>query len=79
MIEIKSVLILGAGTLGSRIGLQAAISGYSVTIYDIHESALQQAQKVMDKVLRYTVKIGLTNLPPILKRLLSMPTSSVKA
>lgn len=60
MQEIKNVLILGAGTLGSRVGLQAAISGYSVTICDIHESALQQAQKVIDKVFRYTVKIGLT-------------------
>lgn len=58
--DIKKVLILGAGTLGTRVGLQAAISGYTVTIYDIHESALQQAQKVMEKVLRYTVKIRLT-------------------
>jgi 3-hydroxybutyryl-CoA dehydrogenase len=59
MLEIKKVLILGAGTLGSRVGLQAAISNYSVTIYDIHESALQQAQKVMEKVLRYAIKMGM--------------------
>lgn len=72
MQEIKKVLILGAGTLGSRVGLQAAISGYAVTIYDIHESALQQAQKVIDKVLRYTAKIGLTkeeDKPTILFRI----------
>lgn len=72
MQEIKNILILGAGTLGSRVGLQAAISGYAVTIYDIHESALQQAQKVIDKVLRYTVKIGLTkeeDKPAILSRI----------
>ena len=70
--DIKKVLILGAGTLGSRIGLQAAISGYAVKIYDIHESALQQSQKVMEKVLRYTVKIGLTkeeDKPTILSRI----------
>ncbi|MFM7430870.1 MAG: 3-hydroxyacyl-CoA dehydrogenase [Flammeovirgaceae bacterium] len=69
--DIKKVLILGAGTLGTRVGMQAAISGYTVTIYDIHESALQQAQKVIDKVLRYTVKIGLTkedDKPAILSR-----------
>lgn len=59
MTSIKNVLILGAGTLGSRIGLQAAISGYQVTVYDIHESALQQSQKVMEKVLRYAVKMGM--------------------
>ena len=57
--EIKNVLILGAGTLGSRIGLQAAISNYQVTVYDIHESALLQSKKVMEKVLRYAVKIEL--------------------
>jgi 3-hydroxybutyryl-CoA dehydrogenase len=70
--DIKKVLILGAGTLGTRVGLQAAISGYTVTIYDIHESALQQAQKVMEKVLRYTVKIRLTkeeDKPTILSRI----------
>lgn len=60
MQEIKNVTILGAGTLGSRIGLQAAISGYKVIIYDIQENALQQSLKVIEKVLRYTVKIGLT-------------------
>jgi 3-hydroxybutyryl-CoA dehydrogenase len=59
MIEIKNVLILGAGTLGSRVALQAAISNYSVTVYDIHENALQQSQKVIEKVLKYATKIGL--------------------
>ena len=59
MVDIKNVLILGAGTLGSRIGLQAAISNYQVTVYDIHESALLQSKKVMEKVLRYAVKIEL--------------------
>jgi 3-hydroxybutyryl-CoA dehydrogenase len=72
MQEIKNVLILGAGTLGSRVGLQAAISNYSVTIYDIHESALKQSQKVIEKVLRYAVKIGMVkeeNKPSILARI----------
>jgi 3-hydroxybutyryl-CoA dehydrogenase len=72
MQEIKNVLILGAGTLGSRVGLQAAISNYSVTIYDIHESALLQSQKVIEKVLRYAVKIGMVKeeeTPSILARI----------
>ncbi|NMM49937.1 3-hydroxyacyl-CoA dehydrogenase NAD-binding domain-containing protein [Marinigracilibium pacificum] len=33
--EIKTVTILGGGTMGTRIGLRAAISGFSVFIYDI--------------------------------------------
>ncbi|MFM9839267.1 MAG: 3-hydroxyacyl-CoA dehydrogenase [Cyclobacteriaceae bacterium] len=70
--EIKNVLILGAGTLGSRVGLQAAISNYSVTVYDIHESALQQSQRVIEKVIRYAVKIGMVkeeDKPSILARI----------
>lgn len=72
MQEIKNVLILGAGTLGSRVGLQAAISNYSVTIYDIHENALQQSQRVIEKVLRYAVKTGMAkeeDKPSILARI----------
>ncbi|MFN7601715.1 MAG: 3-hydroxyacyl-CoA dehydrogenase NAD-binding domain-containing protein, partial [Bacteroidota bacterium] len=72
MQEIKNVLILGAGTLGSRIGLQAAISKYSVTVYDIHESALEQSLKVMHKVLKYAVRQGMIeeeDTPAILARI----------
>ena len=79
--EIKNVLILGAGTLGSRIGLQAAISNYQVTIYDIHESALLQSKKVMEKVLRYAVKIELIkeeDKPSILSRI-KFTTNAVEA
>jgi 3-hydroxybutyryl-CoA dehydrogenase len=38
---IRNVLVLGAGTMGSRISLGCALNGYNVTIYDISESALQ--------------------------------------
>ena len=56
MIEIKKILILGAGNLGSRVALQAAISKYSVTVYDIHESALAQSRNLMEKVFDRLVK-----------------------
>jgi len=49
--EVKNVCILGAGTLGSRIALQAALSGYSVRVYDIHAQALESSKKVMAKIL----------------------------
>jgi NADPH-dependent 2,4-dienoyl-CoA reductase/sulfur reductase-like enzyme len=44
--EINIVCILGAGTLGSRIALQAALSGYSVRVFDIHEQALESVWTV---------------------------------
>ena len=37
--DINKVLILGAGTLGLRVALQSAISGFETTVYDINEKA----------------------------------------
>lgn len=45
--EIKKVTIVGAGTMGSQIALQCAISGLDVVLYDIHEHKLQFAPLVM--------------------------------
>jgi 3-hydroxybutyryl-CoA dehydrogenase len=56
MIEIKNITILGAGNLGSRIGLQAAISGYRVVFYDLNEAAFIRANEVFQKVLKHLVK-----------------------
>ncbi|MEY4930644.1 MAG: hypothetical protein RI909_1368 [Bacteroidota bacterium] len=54
--QIKNITIIGSGTLGSRIGLQAAISGYQVTFYDITQPILDQAKIVMDKNMRQLIK-----------------------
>ncbi|MEM7104073.1 MAG: 3-hydroxyacyl-CoA dehydrogenase [Bacteroidota bacterium] len=54
--DIKKVLILGAGTLGSRVGLQAAVSGYDVAIYDISEKAFERARKTHDYLLGRLLK-----------------------
>lgn len=50
--DIKNVLILGSGTLGLRIGLQAALSGFNTIIYDIHEEAFASAKKIQDSILK---------------------------
>lgn len=54
--QIKNVTIIGSGTLGSRIGLQAAISGYSVTFYDVSDAILDNAKGVMQKITRQLIK-----------------------
>jgi 3-hydroxybutyryl-CoA dehydrogenase len=51
--DIRNILILGAGTLGSRIGLRAALSGYNVVIYDINERSFIMARKVHHAILKY--------------------------
>ncbi len=42
--DIRRVLIVGAGTMGQQIGLQCAMHGYTVTLYDVAPAALETAQ-----------------------------------
>ncbi len=58
MHEIKNITILGTGNLGSRIGLQAAISGYQVVFYDLNEAAFVRAKDVFKKIVNYLVNSG---------------------
>ena len=57
--EIKNITIIGTGNLGSRIGLQAATSGFHVVFYDISESAIEKAKTGLDKIIAQLVKAGL--------------------
>jgi 3-hydroxybutyryl-CoA dehydrogenase len=50
--DIKNVLILGSGTLGLRIGLQSAISGFNTIIYDINEKAFGPAKSTQEAILK---------------------------
>lgn len=56
--EVNKVLILGSGTLGLRIGLRAALSGFDTTIFDINTKAFDSAAKVHDKILLGQLKKG---------------------
>lgn len=58
---IKNICILGAGTLGSRVALQAAISGFNVSIYDIHQKSLDFSLATMKKILSQLLKAGQIN------------------
>ena len=57
--DIKKVLILGSGTLGLRVGLQSAISGFETTIYDINEESMESAKQIQQKILSGLVKKAL--------------------
>lgn len=54
--KIKKVCILGAGTLGTRVALQAALSQFSVRIYDINPKALDKSRKTMETIVRQLAK-----------------------
>ncbi len=57
--EIKNITIIGTGNLGSRIGLQAAMSGFHVVFYDISELAIEKAKAGVDKIIAQLIKAGL--------------------
>jgi 3-hydroxybutyryl-CoA dehydrogenase len=54
--KIKKVCVLGAGTLGTRVALQAALSGYEVSLYDINLKALKSAKEVMETIVTKLAK-----------------------
>jgi 3-hydroxybutyryl-CoA dehydrogenase len=56
--DIRNILILGAGTMGIRIGLQAALSGYNVTVYDIDDRAFAAAHKIQPAILKHLENLG---------------------
>ena len=64
--------VLGAGTLGWRIGLQAAISGFDVLLLDVSDDVLAKAQRLQSELLEKLIRRGrVTEEPPraILQRI----------
>ncbi len=56
--DIHHVAIIGSGTLGLRVGLHCALSGFDTTIYDVHAAALEQAQQTQQRILKGLIKHG---------------------
>ncbi len=56
--DIKNFLVLGSGTLGLRVALQAAISGFNTTVYDISDEALTSGKNIQIKILKSLIKSG---------------------
>ncbi len=54
--DIHRIAILGSGTLGLRVGLQSALSGFATTIYDINAAALEQGKQTQQRILRGLIK-----------------------
>src|SRR4030081_78788 len=59
MHELKRVLVVGAGTMGSQIALQTALSGrYEVTIVDTVPGQLEKARAQNRRLLDRAVEKG---------------------
>jgi 3-hydroxybutyryl-CoA dehydrogenase len=56
--DIQCVLIVGSGTMGQEIGLQCAMYGYDVTLYDIVPEMLEKATERLGSILARLVAEG---------------------
>jgi len=56
MAELKNVAVLGAGVMGSQIGLLCAECGFNVKIRDMEEKFLDAGRKIIDQHLGKRVK-----------------------
>ncbi len=56
--DTHHVAIVGSGTLGLRVGLQCALSGFDTTIYDVNAAALEQAKQSQQRILKGLTKHG---------------------
>ena len=59
MHELRSVLVVGAGTMGSQIALQTALAGrYEVTVVDSAPGQLERARTQNRRLLDRSVEKG---------------------
>jgi len=56
--DIRRFLVLGSGTLGLRVGLQAALSGFETVLYDHQSEAFSRAQKTQQSILKHLIRNG---------------------
>jgi len=56
--EIKKIMVLGAGQMGGGIAQVAAQAGYQVVLRDVKEEFVQRGLKVMTKNLQRSVEKG---------------------
>ena len=45
--EVEKLAVLGAGTMGHGIAQSAAVSGFSVTLFDVDRQALDKAVAIV--------------------------------
>ena len=55
---IKTVGIIGAGTMGSGIAQVAATADCKVKLFDLNQEALDKAQKALEKILNRLIEKG---------------------
>ncbi|HZG63367.1 MAG TPA: 3-hydroxyacyl-CoA dehydrogenase family protein [Rubrobacteraceae bacterium] len=56
--DVNEILVVGAGAMGSQIGMVCSLAGYSVTVQDIDEGMLEKAQEQLRARMARDVEKG---------------------
>lgn len=59
--RVSNILVIGAGAMGSQIGMVCSLAGYSVTVQDIDENMLEKAQMQLRSRMSRNVEKGRIN------------------
>jgi 3-hydroxybutyryl-CoA dehydrogenase len=78
--EIRTIAVLGAGTMGHGIAHAAISAGYDTRLYDVSDAAVEKGRGSIEQIVRKGVEIGKvarSDADAILRRL--SPTSQLGA
>jgi 3-hydroxybutyryl-CoA dehydrogenase len=56
--NVRKILVVGAGAMGSQIGMVCALAGYDVVVQDVDEDALKRAQEQLKDRMSRNVEKG---------------------
>jgi 3-hydroxybutyryl-CoA dehydrogenase len=56
--NVRTIAVLGAGTMGHGVAHAAAASGYLTRLYDVSDAQLTKARTAIDTILRKAVELG---------------------
>jgi 3-hydroxybutyryl-CoA dehydrogenase len=56
--NVRTITVLGAGTMGHGVAHAAASSGFVTRLYDVSDAQLAKARQAVDGILRKAVELG---------------------
>ncbi len=56
--SVRTIAVLGAGTMGHGVAHAAASSGFETRLYDVSDAQLAKAQSTVDAIVRKAVELG---------------------
>lgn len=75
-LPVRSIAVIGAGTMGTGIAIAFLNAGLPVTLIDLNATALQRASKNIEKTLRSLAEKGRIAASEAEKRIAALTTSS---